>query len=179
MSQSSDFRRVRKLVDILLTKDEKAFEAFAAFLKVNGQAEFNQFFNVYCSLQYWSGTIQLPGRGWNRVAAYCQFPHLHAEVYGKLKYELKHNSIIGICSVTGIVWSTTACNIVPSFTSYVYTWPLASWHASPLHLNSTWPCFTTLPALDKIISAVDHFSITTATSWSYVVNDAPYCITLI
>ena len=63
MSQSSDFRRVRKLVDILLTKDEKAFEAFVAFLKVNGQAEFNQFFNVYCSLQYWSGTIQLPGRG--------------------------------------------------------------------------------------------------------------------
>ena len=39
---------------------------------------------------------------------------------GKLKDELKHNSIVGICSVTGIVWSTTACNIVPSFTSYVY-----------------------------------------------------------
>jgi len=39
MSQPSDFRKVRKLVDILLTKDEKAFEAFVAFLKVNGQAE--------------------------------------------------------------------------------------------------------------------------------------------
>ncbi len=39
MSQSSDFCRVRKLVDILVTKDEKAFEAFVAVLKVNGQAE--------------------------------------------------------------------------------------------------------------------------------------------
>ena len=39
MSQSSDIRRVRKLVDILVTKDEKAFEAFVTFLKVNGQAE--------------------------------------------------------------------------------------------------------------------------------------------
>ena len=59
----SELCKTRKLVDILLTKDEKAFEAFVAFLKVNGQAEFNQFFNVYCSLQYWSGTIQLPGIG--------------------------------------------------------------------------------------------------------------------
>ena len=39
MSQSSDFLRVRKLVDTLTTKDEKAFEAFVAFLTVNGQAE--------------------------------------------------------------------------------------------------------------------------------------------
>ena len=39
MGQPTDFRKARKLVDIMATKDEKAFEAFVAFLKVNGQAE--------------------------------------------------------------------------------------------------------------------------------------------
>ena len=37
MSQTPDSCKVRRLVDILVTKDEKDFEAFAAFLKTIGQ----------------------------------------------------------------------------------------------------------------------------------------------
>ena len=37
MSQTPDYCKVRRLVDILVTKDEKAFKAFAAFLKTIGQ----------------------------------------------------------------------------------------------------------------------------------------------
>ena len=37
-SQSTDYSKVRKFVDILATKDEKAFEAFVALLKTIGQA---------------------------------------------------------------------------------------------------------------------------------------------
>ena len=36
ISQAPEYNRVRKLVEILATKDEKDFEAFAAFLKTNG-----------------------------------------------------------------------------------------------------------------------------------------------
>ena len=39
MSQTTDYSKVRKFVDILATKDEKAFDAVVAFLKTTGQAE--------------------------------------------------------------------------------------------------------------------------------------------
>ena len=39
MSQSNDYIKVRKLVDVLTTKDEMAFEAFVAFLKKKGHAQ--------------------------------------------------------------------------------------------------------------------------------------------
>ena len=38
-SQTTDYSKVRKFVDILAAKDEKAFGAFVAFLKTIGQAE--------------------------------------------------------------------------------------------------------------------------------------------
>lgn len=37
-SQLTDYNRVRKLVEILITKDEKDIKAFAAYLKTIGQA---------------------------------------------------------------------------------------------------------------------------------------------
>lgn len=100
------------------------------------------------------------------------------------KMSLSIYSIIGICSVTGMVLSTIACNIVPSFTRYVYytyiyiqyIWPLASWHASPLHLTSTWPWFTSYKYKHIYCWHSTSLSLPHHACIHGVMNDAPHCI---